>query len=51
MFAEEGRPHTFIPSPKPHNFDAMAAAWNNPTQFRIEVAKYHAQVRDYFGSL
>lgn len=50
MWGDDGRPRTFVAAPKPDNFDAMSRAWNNPTQFRIEVAKYHAQVRDYFAS-
>lgn len=48
-YADEGRPSTFRAAPKPDNFDAMAEAWNDPVQFRIEVARYHAQVRDHFG--
>lgn len=44
---EEGKPSTFIAAPKPHNFDAMAAAWDDPVQFGIEVAKYRAQLADH----
>lgn len=32
-------------APKPHNFNAMSAAWNNPAQFAIETEKYNVQLR------
>ena len=46
MWGDEGKPHTFIGAPKPHNFDAMSAAWNDPVKFALEVAKYRAQLAD-----
>jgi hypothetical protein len=31
-------------APKPHNFDAMSRAWNNPRKFQEEVRNYYNQV-------
>ncbi len=42
----EAKPATFRGAPKPHNFDAMSAAWNDPVKFAIEVAMYRAQLAD-----
>lgn len=33
-------------APKPDNFEALAAAWNDPMQWAVEVAKYNAQIAD-----
>lgn len=43
---DDGRSRTYRGAPKPRNFDAMAAAWNDPVRFHAEVAKYRAQVAD-----
>lgn len=32
-------------APKPANFDALAAAWDEPHAFAVEEAKYRDQVR------
>lgn len=32
-------------APKPDNFEAMCAAWNDPAAFRAEVGKYEQQLR------
>ena len=36
---------TKIPAPKPHNFDALSRAWNNPEAFARELAAYYASLR------
>jgi len=36
--------HERRPFPKPDNFDAMSAAWNDPVAFAREVAIYDAQL-------
>lgn len=33
-------------APKPDNFEALAAAWDDPMQWAVEVAKYNAQLVD-----
>lgn len=33
------------PAPKPDNFDAMAAAWDDPIEFARQVAIYDEQLR------
>lgn len=33
-------------APKPTNFDAMSAAWNNPVEFAKQKAIYNAQLVD-----
>lgn len=43
----EGRPSDFVPDPKPTNFDAMTAVWDDSAAFRVEVAKYREQVAGY----
>ena len=34
------------PADKPDNFEAMAAAWNNPIEFAKQKAIYNAQLVD-----
>ena len=34
------------PADKPNNFEAMAAAWNNPIEFAKQKAIYNAQLVD-----
>ena len=34
------------PAPKPANFEAMAAAWDNPAEFARQKAIYTAQLVD-----
>lgn len=43
----EDRPPTFVPDPKPSNFAEMAAAWDDPVKFGLEVTKYRKQVAEY----
>ncbi|MDE0545442.1 hypothetical protein [Microbacterium sp. C7(2022)] len=33
-------------APKPANFDAMSRAWNDPTAYAAELARYYAQLTD-----
>ncbi len=33
-------------SPKPHNFDAMTSAWDNPAEFARELNAHYAQLRE-----
>lgn len=39
----------FVPDPKPANFDAMVAVWDDPVKFAVEVSKYRAQLADAQG--
>lgn len=32
------------PAPKPHNFDALTFAWNNPHEFANQTALYYSQL-------
>jgi hypothetical protein len=34
------------PAPKPENFDALARAWNDPTAYAAELARYYDQLRE-----
>jgi hypothetical protein len=33
-----------IPAPKPFNFDALTAAWNNPAEFEAQRRAYLAML-------
>lgn len=50
MSGDWGRDSDFVPDPKPANFDAMAAAWNDPVAFHVEVAKYRAQISEHHAA-
>lgn len=44
---ESNKPEFFVPDPKPTNFDALAASWDDPVKFGLETLAYRKQVAEY----